>query len=54
VVAEGPGLEAQAKLIPLLEGKVARKGRPTAYVCEQGLCKLPTTDPEVFARQLTD
>jgi len=54
VVAEGPGLEAQAELIPLLEGKVARKGRPTAYVCEQGLCKLPTTDPEVFARQLTD
>ena len=38
--------------MPLLEGKVAQGGRPTAYVCERGVCDLPTRDPDVFARQL--
>ena len=52
VASEGRDLEAQAELIPLVEGKVARRGQPTAYVCEQGLCKLPTTEVDVFARQL--
>ncbi len=37
---------------PLLEGKTTLDGRPTAYVCERGHCELPTTDPEVFRRQL--
>jgi hypothetical protein len=39
-------------LVPLLEGKVAQGGRPTAYVCERRRCDLPTTDPAVFAEQL--
>jgi len=52
VAAEGPDLAAQAERIPLLEGKVAREGRATAYVCESNVCRLPTTDPEVFARQI--
>ncbi len=52
VASEGRDLEAQAELIPLVEGKVARRGKPTAYVCEQGLCKLPTTRVDVFARLL--
>jgi hypothetical protein len=52
VAAEGADLAAQAELIPLLEGKVARNGKATAYVCEQRVCKFPTTDPEVFARQI--
>ena len=52
VASEGRNLKAQARVIPLLEGKLARKGRPTAYVCEQGLCRLPTTDPAIFAGQL--
>ncbi len=46
----GLDLAAQVRLVPLLEGKVARKGRATAYVCERGVCELPTSDPEVFAR----
>jgi uncharacterized protein YyaL (SSP411 family) len=41
-----------ARLIPLVEGKYARDGRPTAYVCENRICDLPTTDPEVFAKQI--
>jgi len=39
-------------MLPLVKGKVAQDGRATAYVCEHGVCQLPTTDPEVFARQL--
>ena len=52
IAREGPDLEQQAKLVPLLKGKVAQGGRPTAYVCERGVCDLPTRDPDVFARQL--
>lgn len=37
---------------PLLEGKVARDGLTTAYVCHDGLCEAPTTDPAVFRVQL--
>jgi hypothetical protein len=52
VVAEGSDLAAQSQLVPLLQGKVTRNGQATAYVCEQRVCKLPTSDPEVFARQI--
>ncbi len=37
---------------PLVEGKTALRGRATAYVCEKGVCKLPTGDPEVFLKQV--
>ena len=36
--------ERHAGLVPLIRGKVARKGRATAYVCERGVCLLPTTE----------
>ena len=42
-----------AKTIPWLSGKAPLGGKSTAYVCERGSCKLPTSDPKVFARQLT-
>jgi uncharacterized protein YyaL (SSP411 family) len=32
--------------IPLLEGRTARNGQATAYVCEQYVCQAPTSDPE--------
>ena len=38
--------------IKLLKGKVARGGRTTAYVCQQGVCKLPVTDVEAFRAQV--
>ncbi|MEP7027796.1 MAG: thioredoxin domain-containing protein [Candidatus Eisenbacteria bacterium] len=52
VAVEGADLARQTALVPLLEGKVAQGGRATAYVCERGVCELPTTDPAAFERQI--
>ncbi len=52
VVPEGPILDAQAAVIPLLKNKIAQKGKATAYVCENRICSLPTNDPEIFAKQI--
>jgi uncharacterized protein YyaL (SSP411 family) len=49
---EGDDLAAQSRLVPLLEGKRARGGKATAYVCRGKACDLPTSDPAVFAAQL--
>lgn len=46
-------LDAHAARVPWLRGKVARRGEATAYVCERGACKLPTSDPDVLRKQLT-
>ena len=53
VATVGTDLDAQKKLIPLLEGRNAIDGKVTAYVCEGRVCKLPTTDPLVFAKQIS-
>lgn len=50
VVEEGAELESHASLVPLVAKKFARKGKPTAYVCEMGSCELPTNDPKVFGK----
>jgi hypothetical protein len=51
VARQGDDLTEQARLVPLLEEKVARKGEATAYVCERRVCRLPTSAPQVFAQQ---
>jgi len=38
--------------IPLLEGRSARNGHATAYVCEQYVCQAPTSDPQELRAQL--
>ena len=49
---EGANLDELAETVPLLRGKVARSGQVTAYVCENRVCELPTSSPEVFREQL--
>jgi len=50
-VIEGQDAEAHAALSPLVKGKRAQGGRVTAYVCENQVCKYPTSSPEEFAKQ---
>jgi uncharacterized protein len=52
VVVPEAGVAAMAAVVPLATGKVSLGGVPTAYVCEQGLCQSPTTDPAEFRAQL--
>jgi uncharacterized protein YyaL (SSP411 family) len=54
VASKGKDLAEQQKVVPLLEGKRPIKKMTTAYVCEQGVCKLPTSDVDEFVRQLIE
>ena len=40
--------------LPLLMERHKIDGMPTAYVCENYVCQLPTTDPQALVRQLVD
>jgi hypothetical protein len=53
VVTTAKEVAEVAQAAPVAEGKLALKGQTTAYVCEKGICKLPTSDPEVFRRQIS-
>ena len=53
VVTQGEDLAAHQRLIPWLEAKIAIGGRVTAYVCERHVCTLPTSDPDIFAQQIS-
>jgi hypothetical protein len=52
VITEGEDVESYSGLIPFVRGKIALEGKATAYICEKGTCKLPTTDPLVFSQQI--
>ena len=54
VVSEGKDLNDVATHIPLVRGKIAQDNKVTAYVCESGVCKLPTNDRVVFSKQLLE
>ena len=51
VVGAAEGSPAGAGL-PLLAGRQAVDGKPTAYVCRRYVCQLPVTDPAALATQL--
>ncbi|MGH9787144.1 MAG: thioredoxin domain-containing protein, partial [Candidatus Acidiferrales bacterium] len=48
----GRGQEQLSGWLPFVKFVTRKDGRATAYVCENYVCKLPTTDPEVAARLL--
>jgi uncharacterized protein YyaL (SSP411 family) len=52
IVGAAQSLAPLVPLVPVLEAKSAAGKRARAFVCEQGRCELPTSDPAVFARQL--
>jgi uncharacterized protein len=52
VAGRDPDDDEAEGLIPLLDQRIAREGKATAYVCVQYACQTPTTDPQELARQL--
>ena len=52
-VAEGDEQGSLAKLVPMVTDKIAQGGVVTAYLCEQGVCKQPTTDVDELGRLLS-
>lgn len=52
VVSRGAEQEEHGRLVPLVREKMVLQGKATAYVCEQGVCTLPTTDPAEFTDQI--
>jgi len=54
LLAEGDGGALIRQLAPFTEHHTMIDGKPTAYVCRDNACKLPTTDPDELVRQLRD
>jgi len=53
VARDDASLAKHAEVNTLLKGRSARKGRTTAYLCQDRVCGFPTEDPEAFAKQLS-
>jgi len=49
---EGAPQEALASRVPWVAGRPTSRGEATAYVCQQGVCQLPTSDPKTLRAQL--
>ncbi|HET6923583.1 MAG TPA: thioredoxin domain-containing protein [Anaeromyxobacteraceae bacterium] len=49
---EGPALAALGQVALVARDKKAAGGRPTAYVCEKGACRLPAIEPEKLRAQV--
>ncbi|MGE0443900.1 MAG: thioredoxin domain-containing protein [Vicinamibacterales bacterium] len=55
LVADGGRRQSQLEpMAPFIEGMRRLDGRATIYVCENYACRLPTTDPAVAARLLSE
>jgi uncharacterized protein len=52
VATEADSAGPLGQRIPWLRERRLQRGRATAYVCEGGVCQLPTTEPGVLAAQL--
>lgn len=52
--AESEASPELLKRVPWLEKKTAKNNIATAYVCHAFICKLPTTDMEIFGKLLQD
>jgi hypothetical protein len=52
VVGTEAELEKLGARVPWVKDKPLKNGKPTAYLCEGGACRLPTTDAGELERQL--
>ena len=52
LVDGGPKQSELVTLVPFLEGMARRNGQATIYVCENYVCRLPTSDLATAARLL--
>ena len=48
------GRDAAASAVPLLQGRFALRGAPTAFVCRGFACRQPVTEPEALAAILAE
>jgi uncharacterized protein YyaL (SSP411 family) len=53
VTTEEKSKEQLANIAPVVRGKIAIGGKTTAYICENGVCKLPVQDPKDFLVQIS-
>ena len=53
LAVEGEHQARVAEVVTLAGNKPATAGQVTAFVCEDRVCRLPTTDPLTFAGQLS-
>jgi uncharacterized protein YyaL (SSP411 family) len=51
-VEAGPAAAAIERVAPVARGKAPIDGAAAAYVCEQGTCQLPVTDPAALEARL--
>ena len=52
ILAQESEVEKLAASLPLVENKIAKDGKATAYVCIGQVCLKPTNDPETLRKQL--
>ena len=52
IIVSGPVYSAGETGWPVFEGRTAIDGNPTAYVCRNYTCELPTTDPAAMMARL--
>jgi uncharacterized protein YyaL (SSP411 family) len=50
----GAGQKQIAQWLPFVDAIRQRDGKATIYICENYVCKLPTSDPQVAARLLDE
>ena len=49
-----PIVEGKKSKIQFIAGKTTINEQPTAYICLDGVCKLPTNEFDVFVKQLSE